>query len=152
MPLTWAMFVESVNSAIMLLWWWARWTPSWMQMQTFWSLQCCHLSFKLWAIFYVIVGLRRKNALRAPFKARLFEQTHEIHYRSHSILMTYLMTSPQNVVDKPKQYMDIERPKRPIRMTGLRPTLSDSRLQWRTVHACVKKNRDCWQVDSSVDH
>ena len=33
----------------------------------------------------------------------------------------HLSTSPQNVLDKAKQYMESERPKRPIRITGFLP-------------------------------
>ena len=57
----------------------------------------------------------------------------------------HLITSPQNDLDNAKQYMESERPNRPVRMTGFRPIWSDSLLQCRIVHASVAKNRDCWE-------
>ena len=56
-----------------------------------------------------------------------------------------LTTRPQKVREKPKQYMESETPKRPTRITGLRPMRSDARLQLRTVHAWVAKKMDCWR-------
>ena len=34
----------------------------------------------------------------------------------------YLNTSPQKVVERPKEYIDSESPNSPMRITGLRPT------------------------------
>lgn len=47
---------------------------------------------------------------KAPFRARL-------------------STSPEKVVDRPKQYIEIDNPNRPVKMTGFRPMWSDTRLQ-----------------------
>ena len=60
---------------------------------------------------------------------------------------TYLKTRPQNVVDNPKQYMDMDSPISPVIMTGLRPTWSDIRLQWRTIIAWVMKKMDCYTCE-----
>lgn len=48
-----------------------------------------------------------------------------------------LTTAPQNVRERPKQYMDIDKPIRPVMNTGLRPTWSEILLQCMTVRACV---------------
>ena len=56
---------------------------------------------------------------------------------------THLKTRPRNVFERPKQYMERDRPSSPMRMTGLRPTRSEVRLQCSTVMACVRKKRDC---------
>ena len=62
-----------------------------------------------------------------------------------------LMTAPQNVLERPKQYMDSDRPINPVMITGFRPTWSDILLQCRTVMACVAKNMDCWEGDVSYE-
>ena len=56
----------------------------------------------------------------------------------------HLKTRPQNVVDNPKQYIDSDRPNKPVRITGFRPTRSEVRLQCSTVIAWVRKNNDCY--------
>ena len=58
-------------------------------------------------------------------------------------LNEYLRIRPQKVLERPKQYMDSDNPKRPVKMIGFRPRRSDIRLQYNTVNACVKKNNDC---------
>jgi hypothetical protein len=44
-----------------------------------------------------------------------------------------LMTSAQNVLERPKPIMDSTRPKTPIKITGFLPILSDRRPHWRIV-------------------
>lgn len=65
--------------------------------------------------------------LSAPFKLRLC--TRVSGRNQHKVDCTCLRTAPQNVVDRPKQYIDSERPNNPVMMTGLRPMWSDRRLQ-----------------------
>jgi hypothetical protein len=62
----------------------------------------------------------------------------------NKIYRSYLNTIPQKVLDNPIQYMEIEMPNKPMRMTGFRPMLSESLLQYKTVHAWVAKNNDSW--------
>lgn len=50
---------------------------------------------------------------------------------------THLNTKPQKVFDRPKEYIDIDKPNKPSNMTGRRPTMSLSLDQFRTVNACV---------------
>ena len=52
-------------------------------------------------------------------------------------LNDYLITAPQNVRERPKQYMDNDKPIRPVMNTGFRPTWSEILLQCMTVRACV---------------
>lgn len=40
-----------------------------------------------------------------------------------------LATAPQYVLLRPKQYIEIESPNNPVKMTGFLPTMSDVRLQ-----------------------
>ena len=63
-------------------------------------------------------------------------------YRLLDYQATYLSTTPQNVLDSPKQYIEIDRPKRPVRSTGLRPIRSERRLRWKIVQASVMKNKE----------
>ena len=58
-------------------------------------------------------------------------------------------TRPAKVRERPKQYMERERPRKPVRMMGLRPKVSEARDQSRTVRPCVAKKMDCcgrWSV------
>ena len=52
-------------------------------------------------------------------------------------------TRPANVRDNPKQYMESESPRKPVRMMGFRPKESDARDQCRTVSPWVAKKMDC---------
>ena len=85
-----------------------------------------------------------KSVLNAPFKQRLKGKIHISNNLSTGRLSAYLITSPQKVVESPKQNIEIDRPKSPIRMTGLRPIRSDNRLQCNIVKASVRKNNDCY--------
>lgn len=87
---------------------------------------------------------RKTNILRAPFKLRL---RLAVNRRTVvKIRLTYLITRAQNDLEIPKQYIDIDSPDNPIRMTGLRPTRSEALLQCSTVKAWVRKKRDCLTI------
>ena len=79
-------------------------------------------------------GQSYKNILSAPFKLRL----KGILANLITGARTYLKTSPQKVVESPKQNIEIDSPKSPIRMMGFRPIRSDIRLQCSTVKAMVR--------------
>jgi hypothetical protein len=55
---------------------------------------------------------------------------------------TYLMMSMPSVRDKPKAKLDTLRPRRPSKMTGLRPITSDNQLHRHVVSACATKKSD----------
>jgi hypothetical protein len=80
---------------------------------------------------------------KAPFRARLSVKCLAIGTHG-KIERSNLRTSPKKVLDRPKQYIEIDNPNNPVKMTGFRPMWSDIRLQWRTVRACVAKNRECY--------
>ena len=61
-----------------------------------------------------------------------------------------LNTNPQKVLDRPKQYIEMDKPNKPIKMTGFRPIWSDTRLQCSTVSACVAKNSECYGVEKEA--
>ena len=61
----------------------------------------------------------------------------------HSERAMHLITSPQKVLDRPKQYIEADKPNNPVKMTGFRPMWSENRLQCNTVRACVAKNKEC---------
>ena len=46
--------------------------------------------------------------------------------------------------------MESERPNRPKRITGFRPIWSESLLQYKTVHAWVAKNKECWKPNRAA--
>ena len=81
----------------------------------------------------------------APFKARL--GTCQLVFLGSNAVHSHLKANPQKVFDNAKQYMESERPNRPIRITGFLPIWSESLLQCRTVHAWAAKNKDCWKPD-----
>ena len=58
----------------------------------------------------------------------------------------HLITNPRKVFDKPKQYIETDKPNKPVKMTGFRPIWSDTRLQCSTVRACVAKNNECYGI------
>ena len=57
--------------------------------------------------------------LSAPFKARL--ETLSARVPNAWYCQSYLKTSPQKVLDNAKQYMERQRPNKPVRTTGFRP-------------------------------
>lgn len=61
--------------------------------------------------------------------------------------LKHLITNPQKLFDKPKQYIEMDKPNKPVKITGFRPIWSESRLQCNTVRACVAKNNECYGVD-----
>ena len=73
--------------------------------------------------------------LSAPFKARL-EKCLLGSFQGQTC-ESYLKMNPEKVFDSAKQYMESERPNRPVRMTGFRPIRSESPPQCMTVHAWV---------------
>lgn len=76
---------------------------------------------------------------KAPFKLRLAigKNISTWHWALGMGLNDYLITAPQNVRERPKQYMDNDKPIRPVMNTGFRPTWSEILLQCMTVRACV---------------
>ena len=54
------------------------------------------------------------------------------------------MMSVPNVLDKPKQKLEIPSPSRPSKTTGRRPMKSDNRLHCQVVSACVTKKRESY--------
>jgi hypothetical protein len=64
------------------------------------------------------------------------------------------------VVERPKPNIDSDRPKSPTRTTGLRPTISESLPQCKTVMVCATKNTEYYtmlceiggQINSKTHH
>jgi len=66
---------------------------------------------------------------KRPQRHRLFPTSNQYGWDGSWRAVTYLITRPQKVREKPKHRIDTTRPNNPTSMTGFRPTWSERRLQ-----------------------
>src|SRR5258708_33623647 len=82
--------------------------------------------------------------LSIPFKHCLWPNTVRVDY-SLGPSRTHLKTSAGKERERPKRRLETILPRRPHRSTGLRPTLSESRLHWSTVTVSAAKYNDNYE-------